>query len=117
MTMQEHTDMEQYRRDRCNAWCQSKFADSDVRPPYIAADLNLAYAWALDRSVTTSEAAKHRPRHVKVEMARYGEKWSLAKIAAANYASDASPPLPTAPPASRALPLGLADLLAAPLAR
>lgn len=48
--MQEYADQEQCRRDSRNAACRSKFADSDVPPPHIAADPNLAYAWALDRS-------------------------------------------------------------------
>ena len=36
----------------------------------------------LDRSVTTSEMAKRRLRLLDGEMARYGEEWSLAEIAA-----------------------------------
>ena len=81
MTAQEYTDRERCRRDRCNAARRSQFADSDVPPPHIAADPDLAYAWALDRSVMTSETAKRRLRHLDWEMDRYGEKWSLTEIA------------------------------------
>ena len=42
-----------------------------------------AYAWALDRSVTTSGTAKHRLRRLDGEMARYGEEWSLTEIVVA----------------------------------
>ena len=58
MKTQEYTDREQRWRDRRNASHLSMFADSDVPPPHIAMDPDLAYAWALDLSVTTSEPAK-----------------------------------------------------------
>nr|XP_040251995.1 serine/arginine repetitive matrix protein 1-like [Aegilops tauschii subsp. strangulata] len=72
------------------------FVDSDVPPPHIAVDPDLAYAWALDRSVTTSETAKRRLRRLNWEMARYGEDWSPAEIAAAvkDDASNDRRPLP-----------------------
>jgi hypothetical protein len=43
----------------------------------------MAYAWALDRSVTMSGTAKRRLRRLDGEIARYGEEWSLAEMAAA----------------------------------
>ena len=62
----------------------------------------MAYAWALDRSVTKSEMAKRHLRLLDGEMARYGEEWSLAEIAAA--ANDRRPlPQPTSSMAVAAL--------------
>jgi hypothetical protein len=60
------------------------------------ADPDLAYAWALDHSLMTSETSKHRLRRRDGEMARYGEEWSLARIPATtnNDASNGRRPLP-----------------------
>ncbi|KAE8815964.1 hypothetical protein D1007_06501 [Hordeum vulgare] len=60
------------RRDTRNAARESKFVDSDVPPPHIAVDPNLAYAWALDRFVTTSETASTVSAASTREMAKYG---------------------------------------------
>lgn len=88
MTVQDYADRDQCRRDRHNAACRSQFADSDVPLPYIAADPDLVYAWALDRSVTTSDTAKRRLRRLNGKMARYNEEWSLIEIAAEDDASN-----------------------------
>ena len=82
MPAQEYADSEKRCWDRRNVAHRSKFMDSDVPLPHIPADPDLAYAWALDRSVMTSETAKHRLRCVDGKMARYSDEWSLAVIAA-----------------------------------
>jgi hypothetical protein len=79
LTSQEYANRERRRRDRHKAAHRSEFADSDVPPPHIAADLELAYTWALDFSVTTTEMSKRRLRHVDGEMAEHGRQCRLLK--------------------------------------
>ncbi|KAE8768115.1 hypothetical protein D1007_60449 [Hordeum vulgare] len=62
MTAQEYADREHCRWDRHKVTHWSMFTDSDVPPPHIATESDLAYAWALDRSVTTLQTDKFRVR-------------------------------------------------------
>lgn len=63
-TVVEYAHRERRRRDRCNATCQSEFVDSNIPPPHIAGDPELAYAWT---------RSNHRLRRGSDEMAKYGE--------------------------------------------
>ena len=51
-------------------------------PEWVPNDLDLAAAWALDRSVTTTETAARRRRRLDGELAKIGEEWSLSDYSA-----------------------------------
>ena len=58
------------------------FIKSDVPPEWVPNALDLAAAWALDRSVTTAETADRRCRRLDGELAKIGEEWSLSDCSA-----------------------------------
>ncbi|KAE8778984.1 Importin subunit beta-1 [Hordeum vulgare] len=54
------------------------FPKTDVAPKWIHNNLDLATAWALDRSISTIEAAAKRRRRLHDEMAKIGKEWFLS---------------------------------------
>lgn len=78
----------------------SPFTKSDDAPKWVRTDPDLAAAWALDRSATSSETDVSRRCRVYSEIAKYEEEWSLSETSDAGKgkAVARSPPVPLALP-------------------
>lgn len=71
ITAEEYADRERRRRDRPNTLRRSVFADSDVLSPHITTYLELAMAWALDRSKMAVETNKCYLCRLDEEISKY----------------------------------------------